>query len=234
MKLASPQRPGRAFATAAVSVAALCLSAGSVGAQSVSMPTPQGPVAYDSASFAYALLAGPEGSYACFTGGTLSACNPASLQAAVLGPDLGTGLTLGQGAVVTLAVPPTGPALAIWEAGTFSQAGDAWDALVAVHTGAGWSIERSVSPGRLAPVLDDTRPSGYQTNFAIFSADEFGLAADSVFDAVRVRSCCGLDSHFDLLAVAVVPEPGTIPLIGIGVLGIALARRRNARRAEPA
>jgi hypothetical protein len=212
----------------------LWLSAGSARAETLSMPTSQGPVDFDSASFAYALLAGPDGSYGCFTAGTLSACTPATLQAAVLGPDLSTGLTLGAGAVVTLAVPANGPGLALWEAGNFTLAGDAWDALVAVHTSASWSAERSVSPGHLAPVLNDTMPSGYGTNYATFSADEFGLPANSVFDAVRIRSCCGLDSHFDLLAVAVVPEPGTALLFGVGVLGCTLARRWSFRRPEPA
>ena len=69
---------------------------------------------------------------------------------------------------------------------------EAWDALVAVHTGAGWSIERSVSPGRLAPVLDDTRPSGYQTNFAIFSAD---WPIDSPVDGSAIAGVTGTRSR---------------------------------------
>jgi hypothetical protein len=232
-------RPGRALATAALGV---CLAVGSAcaqtaWAQTVSMPTPQGPVAFDSASFAYAVLGGPGGSYACFSAGTLSGCTPGQAQAAALGPDLSHGLTLGQGAVLTLAVPAIGSGLALWEAGNFSLTGDAWDTLVSVHTSAGWSTATSVSPGNLAPVLFDTQPSGYQTNLASFSAADFGLPAGSVFDAVRISSCCGLDAHFDLLAVAVVPEPGTGLLFGmgaLGLLGLALARRWNPAQPERA
>jgi hypothetical protein len=226
MKTRSPRLLARAFAAAIVG---LCLSAGGARAQTVSMPTPQGPVDFDSASFAYALLAGPGGNFGCFTAGTLTDCTPALLQAAVLGPDLTTGLTLGEGAVITLAVPAIGPGLVFWEAGNFALTGDTWDALVSVHTDAGWSVERSVNPLHLAPVLNDTYPSGYGTNFATFSAEEFGLPINSVFDAVRIRSCCGADAHFDLLAVAVVPEPGTAMLFAMGALGCALARRRGYR-----
>ncbi len=218
-------RRGRAQAAAAA--VGLCLATGGTWADTVSMPAPQGPLDFDSSHFAYAFLAGPGGNFGCFTAGALSACNPVLLQAAVLGPDLSTGLTLGLGAEVTLAVPAIGSGLVFWEAGDYTLAGDAWDARVAVHTAAGWSGEHSLGAGHLAPVLNDTRPSGYGTNFATFSATEFGLAADAVFDAVRIRSCCGADSHFDLLAVAVVPEPGTATLWALGLLGCALARRRG-------
>jgi hypothetical protein len=219
---------------AATQVGALALGmvlAAAAGADPVSMPTPQGPVDFDRADFAYAVLAGPGGEFACFSAGTLSPCTPASLQAAVLGPDLSVGLTLGLDAVLTLAVPASGPGLLLWEAGDFALVGDAWNVLVSVHTSAGWSGEHSPGIGHLAPVLFDTRPSGYDTNMATFTASEFGLAADAMFDAVRIRSCCGLESHFDLLAVAVVPEAGTATLLGLGLLSGALARRRVARAA---
>lgn len=227
MNLSSLHRPGRTAALIGPLAAAigLSLSAASAGAAIVSMPTPQGAVDFDSADFATALLSGPVGEFGCFTAGTLSTCTTASLQAAVLGPDLGTGLTLGSGAEVTLALPARGSGLVLWEAGDFTLASYTRDARVAVHTAAGWSGELNVNPGHLAPVLNDSQPSGFKTNFGSFSAADFGLAANSVFDAVRIRSCCAANSQFDLLAVAAVPEPGTALLFGIGLLGFVAVRR---------
>ena len=106
-----------------------------------------------------------------------------------------------------------------------------------MHTAAGWTTLRSFGAGHLAPVLSDTLPSGYSTNFGIFSASDLGLAQDAVFDGVRIQACCGLDSHFDILAVAVdvavpviavVPEPGTYALLlsGLFVFGRVARRRR--------
>ena len=238
MNTSSLQRPRRAVAPIAVLAAVLGLSAASAGAAIVSMPTPLGAVDFDSANFASAVQAGPEGSFGCFTAGTLSACTPASLQSAVLGPDLTTGLTLGPDSVVTLTLPATGSKLVFWEAGDFTLASHTHEALVAVHTSAGWSIDLSVNPGHLSPVLNDTLPSGYKTNYGSFSAADFGLAANSVYDAVRIRSCCGAESQFDLLAVGVaagaaaaVPEPGTTLLFGIGLLAFTAVRRWGPRSA---
>jgi hypothetical protein len=223
------RRPTGAASVAAVAFG-LCLTVGSAWAVTVTMPTPQGPVEFDSMNFAYARLAGPVGDFGCFTAGAVRACDPELLQAAVLGPDLATGLTLGLGALVTLAVPTTGSGLVFWEAGDATLTGEARDLHVAVHTAAGWSPEYSLGDGHLTAVLNDTRPSGYATNFASFSAAALGLAPDAVFDAVRLRSCCDADAHFDLLAVAVVPEPGTVTLLVLGLLGGALRAMQAGRR----
>jgi hypothetical protein len=224
---------GAAAAVAAAAVAfGLCLAVDSAWAVTVTvtMPTPQGPVEFNRMNFAYARLAGPIGEFGCFTAGAVRDCDEAWLQAAVLGPDLETGLTLGLGALVTLAVPTTGSGLVFWEAGDAMLTNEARDLHVAVHTAAGWSPEYSLGDGHLTAVLNDTRPSGYATNFASLSAAELGLAPDAVFDAVRLRSCCDADAHFDLLAVAVVPEPGTATLLVLGLLGGALRAMQAGRR----
>lgn len=228
----------RSLARRSATLLALLLSAGTALAATVSMPTPQGNRPFDSGAFAFATLAGPSGEFACFTAGMLSACNPAMLQVAALGPDLSTGLTLGTGSEVTLAFRAAGPDLAIWEAGDSSLAHDVSEALVSVHTAAGWTAFQSFGSSLLAPVLDDTRPSGYQTNFGSLSGADFGLGPVAQFDAVRIESCCDADSHFDLLAVAgtspgvpvvpSVPEPSTSALMLSGLLVVAmLARRRK-------
>ena len=228
--------PRRSRPILMASMAALLFSASTALAATVSMPTPQGSRAFDSDAFAFATLAGPSGEFGCFTAGVLSACSPASLQIAALGPDLTTGLTLGPASEVTLALPMIGSSLAIWEAGNFTVENDVSDALVSVHTTAGWTTFRSFGSGNIAPVLNDTQPSGYQTNFGTFSASDLGLVPDALFDAVRIQSCCGADSHFDILAVAVagtgavaaVPEPSTSALLLSGLLAIVvLARRCN-------
>jgi hypothetical protein len=229
MNIIALKQGGRARAAASVLGLGLWVGvAGSAHALMVSMPTPQGAVDFDTAAFAAGLLAGPIGEFGCFTGGTLSACTPAALQAAVIGPDLGTGLTLGQGAEVTLALPVAGRVLAFWEAGDITLAGDAANTWVSVRTATGWTEAISLGAGHLAPVLNDTRPSGYGTNFGVIGVAEFGLAADASFDAVRLVAGSGIAAHFDLLAVAAVqavPEPGTAALLALGLLGLLAMRR---------
>lgn len=53
-----------------VSMTALCLSAGTSFAATVSMPTSLGNRDFDTGAFAFATLAGPGGEFACFTAGT--------------------------------------------------------------------------------------------------------------------------------------------------------------------
>lgn len=110
---------------------------------------------------------------------------------------------------------------------------------MSVHTAAGWTPLQSFGSGQMAPVLNDTPPSGYSTNFGIFSASDFGIAEGAVFDAVRIQACCGADSHFDILAVAVdvgtpvvavVPEPSTSALLLSGLFAIGRAARRRGTR----
>ena len=224
----------RLFAAASTTL----LLAGTSHAATVSMPTSSGSRDFDSGAFAFATLAGPSGEFACFTAGTLSACDPAALQIAALGPDLTTGLTLGRAGEVTLQVPMSGSSLAIWEAGDSILATDVSHLLMSVHTDAGWSTLRSFAAGHLAPVLGDTRPSGYSTNFGLFSASDFGIAHYAFFDAVRLQACCEQDSHFDLLAVAVdvavpvvavIPEPSTFALLLSGLFAVGgVARRRGS------
>lgn len=208
-------------------IAGIALAANMALATPVSMPTPMGPVNFDSSSFANGILVSPSGEFACFAAGSLSSCSPSTLQLAVLGPDLTTGLTLGQGGTITLAVPVMGSGLVIWEAGTQSVAGDVGGSRISLHTAAGWSAEHTYSAEHSAPVLGDTQPSGYPTNYGGFSVTEFGLPRGTVFDAVRIRSCCGVTAHADILAVAVtaVPEPSTAQafvsgLLAVGVLGL--------------
>jgi hypothetical protein len=226
---------------AAVSITTLFFCAGTSFAVTVSMPTPSGDHDFDSQAFAFATLAGPSGPFACFTAGALSACSPAAMQIAALGADLTTGLTLGASGAVTLAVPMIGSSLAIWEAGDSAVASDVSGLLMSVHTSTGWTALQSFATGQIEPVLGDTQPSGYSTNFGMFSAADFGLAQGNTFDAVRIDACCGADSHFDILAVAVdvgspgvaaVPEPSTYALLLPGLWAMALVARRRHLQAR--
>jgi len=213
--------------------ATLSLGTQAALAVAVSMPTDQGSRSFDSASFASAFIAAPSGDYACFSNATLGACNASSLQLSVLGPDLTTGLTLGENAEVTLALPAIASGFVVWEAGKYNTTGDMLDTLFKVHTAAGWSDERSFVVGQVAPVQNDSKPSGYATNYATLWAADFGLAPDAVIDAVRIRSCCGMNAHSDLLAIAAVPEPNTPLLMLAGLLavgGITRLRGAGARR----
>jgi hypothetical protein len=210
------------------------LCAGSALAAPVSMPTPEGHRDFDSRSFANAIQADPTGEFACFARATLSACTATSVELGALGSDLSTGLTLGFGASVTLALPATAATgLALWEAGTVPSGSDATETYVAVHTAAGWSIEQGFGTARMAPVQNDPRASGYQTNFGTFSVADFGLATGTVVDAVRIRSGDAQSAHLDILAISVdrwitpVPEPKTSALLLAGLLGVGLIVRRR-------
>jgi PEP-CTERM motif len=220
----SPVR--RAWPALFTAVAIAC-TLPAAAAATVSMPTPDGPRSFASEAFAQSVLAGPGGDAGCFAGGVSGPCTPASFALAVLGPDLTTGLTLGTGADLTLALTPLGSTLMVWEAGA---PGDTAGSLISVRTSAGWSIERDYGIGLATLVAGDTQPSGYATQYSQFSAADFGLAGNAVFDAVRLRTCCDAGAHLDLLAVAAVPEPATVLMLlpGLAALGWRLRRRRAA------
>lgn len=212
-------------------MAAGLLCAGSAIAATVSMPTSEGQRDFERGSFASAIQAGPTGEFACFSAATLSACTATSLDLGVLGADLGSGLTLGWNASVTLAVPATAAAsLSLWEAGTVT---DDASTFVSVHTTAGWSVEQAFGGTRMAAVQNDQRASGYQTNFGSFSIAEFGLATGTVVDAVRIRSGDAAAAHLDILAVSLdpfttpIPEPQSIALLLAGLFAVGLIVRHR-------
>lgn len=213
----------------AVLLTAGVAAAGSAMAADVTMPTTTGPQSFDSNAFASSILSGPAGgAFGCFTGGALSACTPASLLLAVLGPDLTTGLTLGTNAQVEIVFAKTGDRVAIWEAGNFTAAHDYQDLQVSVRTAAGWTLPHTYAPEHIGRVLGDIQPSGYPTNYGTFSAADFGLAPGANIDAVRLLAFAdGQPAHADVLAVAVVPEPDTTALLlsGLASLGWLLRRR---------
>ncbi len=216
---------------------AALLAFGALGAAQASpvvMPTNTGTVTLDSSQFASSILSGPSGEFACFTGGAVSACNAATLQLGVLGSDLSHGLVLGLDGSITLSLPALSPTLYLWEAGT--GANDVASPRIAVHTAAGWSTEHTFAANHAQPVLNDTQPSGYGTNFGVFDAADFGLGKDALIDAVRISSCCGTTAHVDVLAVATaaVPEPSSMLLALPGVALLGLGRRRWGRSAAAA
>jgi len=194
------------------------LLAGSALATPVDMPTPTGTRSFDSTAFASTIMSGPIGQFSCFTASVLSDCTVEALESAVLGPDLVSGITLGLSGEITLSFAVAGSSLSIWEAGDIGSSGDTQISFLSVHTASGWSLEKDYGPGHILPVLNDTQPSGYPTNFSSFSAVDFGLAHGETFDALRIRACCTNDAHLDLLAIAAVPEPTSVALMLMGLL----------------
>ncbi len=209
---------------------AACVLTATAHASPVVMPTNTGTVMLDSGNFATGILSGPVGEYGCFTGAHVSACTPATLQLGVLGSDLSNGLVLGLDGSITLALPAVGPTIYLWEAGTGLT--DIGSPRVSVHTAAGWSVEHTYAAEHAKPVLNDTQPSGYPTNFGVFDAADFGLGKDVLIDAIRISACCGNTAHVDILAVAAapaVPEPASLMLALPGLALLGWQRRRAAQ-----
>jgi len=83
-----------------------------------------------------------------------------------------------------------------------------------------------------------TLSSGLEGDGGIFKiANPFGTTAITKLDLLpfNVGGVGGANSDFGLVSITytttVVPEPGTLTLVGLGSLGLALAGRRKARRA---
>lgn len=210
-------------------MAALLWAAGTALAEPVVMPSPAGDQSFDDQAFAYDMLVPPSGQFACFTASALSDCTPESLQAAILGFDLIHGLSLGIGGDITVGFATTGSMLGIWEAGNIGSTIDTLHPLVSVHSDQGWSVELAYGSEKISPVLPNAQPSGYPTNFSIFFSQDFGLMPGVTFDAVRIRSCCSNNAHLDLLAIAIIPEPSSLHLMGLG-LGFGLLLMMSARQ----
>ncbi len=202
------------------------LIASAAMANPVDMPTPTGSQSFDSTSFATGIMAEPLGQFACFTASVLAPCTVSSLNAAVLGHDLISGMTLGLNGEITLSFATAASSLAIWEAGDIGSSGDTQISFLSVHTSTGWSSESAYGVGNILPVINDTQPSGYPTNFSTFSATDFGLLMGETFDAIRIRACCTNNAHLDLLAIAAlpsaVPEPSTAAFTWLGLLALGL------------
>lgn len=198
-------------------------------ASPVVMPTDTGTVTLDSSQFASSILGAPSGEFACFTGAHVSACTLSTLQLGVLGADLNNGVVLGLDGSITLTLPAVGSTVYLWEAGTGGT--DIGSPRVSVHTAAGWSVEHTYAAEHAKPVLNDTQPSGYPTNFGVFNATDFGLGKDAVIDAIRFSACCGNTAHMDILAVAAapVPEPSSLMLVVPGLALLGWQRRRSAQ-----
>jgi hypothetical protein len=90
-------------------------------------------------------------------------------------------------------------------------AGQSYDIGAIADIGGLWSFD--ITPESMGGITSLSQNS----NFANFAAP-------------FVTGHAGADVHLQLFAAdAAVPEPGALPLLGLGVLGLALARRRRAR-----
>lgn len=222
-----------ALAVAARVAAACAACVAPAHATPLALPSDSGERIFDSEHFADAVLASGLGGLSfTFQGPFPAELNSLDLGAAILGPDLGNGVGISKDDWLTLGFARPGPALAIWEAGDLLETGET-HLEASVDGGATFSASVLYRP---APVASDPRPSGYQTNFQMLLASDFGLVPDARIDALRitVRGADAAFVHTDILAVVVVPEPGSLALLGPAILTLALARWTRRRRIDAA
>lgn len=79
--------------------------------------------------------------------------------------------------------------------------------------------------GVLTAWTTETFPGGVGGNFIGFLDDYFLAAGAHTIGLFMTHDCCG-SGGMDWSASAEVPEPGTLALIGIAVIGLASLRRR--------